>query len=87
MSNRVYDRDCPQCGPGVAGDEDGCCAGCGSTLCGAWVADLRDSARVRDARYIGVIEALLHGIDEYWEEHDGRETVLDAIRLVEESKP
>jgi hypothetical protein len=24
---------CPECGPGVAADEDGCCASCGATLC------------------------------------------------------
>lgn len=35
---RRFSSLCPECGPDVAVDEDGCCVTCGATSTGAWIA-------------------------------------------------
>lgn len=38
---------CPECGPNVAADEDGCCVTCGATVTGSWLE--REREREREA--------------------------------------
>jgi type 1 glutamine amidotransferase len=64
---------CPQCGPGVSIDEDGCCESCGATATGAWASraieqaaevdrlkEERDEAKKKVARYKQAVADQLH---------------------------
>ena len=74
--------DCPQCGPNVASDEDGCCASCGATLCDycrkyrAQVANLLDANK----RIASRAKDLQDSIDEF-RDLQARLTALGAKEL------
>ena len=40
---------CPECGPNVIVDEDGCCATCGGTATGAWLDNTPTAERPKEA--------------------------------------
>lgn len=48
-AGRVADTMCPECGPAVEVDEDGCCIGCGNGAMGTYVVELADRLRAAEA--------------------------------------
>ena len=48
-AGRVADTMCPECGPAVEVDEDGCCVGCGNGAMGAYATERADLIRAADA--------------------------------------
>ena len=48
-AGRVADTMCPECGPAVEVDEDGCCIGCGNGAMGAYATERADLIRAADA--------------------------------------
>jgi len=48
-AGRVADTMCPECGPAVDVDEDGCCIGCGNGAMGTYVVELADRLRAAEA--------------------------------------
>jgi hypothetical protein len=48
-AGKVADTMCPECGPAVEVDEDGCCIGCGNGAMGTYVVELADRLRAAEA--------------------------------------
>jgi len=48
-AGRVADTMCPECGPAVEVDEDGCCICCGNGAMGAYATERADLIRAAEA--------------------------------------